>query len=199
VPGGLVVLVLGIAVSAAFDLSSHGVDIVGTLPKGLPSVRIPQPAAADIAPLIAGAAGMLLVIFSESLGAAQNFATKYGYEVDAKQGLTALGGATAASGFVGGIGAGGSLSQSAVNEGAGARSEVSPLVATVLALVTVLFLTPVFKDLPEAVLAALIIHAVSHLWKIPEFRLYRREPPPAFLIAVCPPIRGVTIHPLPGL
>jgi sulfate permease, SulP family len=199
VPGGLVVLVLGIAVSAAFDLSSHGVDVVGAVPKGLPSVSIPHPPAGDITALIAGAAGMLLVIFSESLGAAQNFAAKYGYEIDANQELIALGVANAASGLVGGLGAGGSLSQSAVNEGAGARSQVSPLVATVLALVTVLFLTPVFKDLPEAVLAALIIHAVSHLWKVKEFRKYRRERPAEFWVGIGTGVGVITIDVLPGL
>jgi sulfate permease, SulP family len=199
IPGGLIVLVLGIAVSSAFDLSSHGVDVVGKLPSGLPSVAIPRPPRSDIVPLLAGAAGMLLVIFSESLGAAQNFATKYGYEIDANQELIALGMANAASGLVGGIGAGGSLSQSAVNEGAGARSEVSPLVATVLALVTVLVLTPLFKDLPEAVLAALIIHAVSHLWKVEEFRRYRRERPLEFWIGIGTGVGVITVDVLPGL
>jgi len=199
IPGGLVVLALGIGISAAFDLSSHGVDIVGTLPKGLPSVAIPHPSTADIAPLMAGAAGMLLVIFSESLGAAETFATKYGYEIDPNQELIALGVANAASGFVGGIGAGGSLSQSAVNEGAGARSEVSPLVASVLVLITVLVLTPVFKDLPEAVLAALIIHAVSHLWKVREFRQYRREQPLEFWVGLGTGVGVITIDVLPGL
>jgi high affinity sulfate transporter 1 len=199
VPGGLVVLVLGIAVSAGLDLASHGVDVVGTLPEGLPTVGIPHPPAADIAPLMAGAGGMLLVIFSESLGAAQSFATKYGYEIDANQELIALGVANAASGFVGGLAAGGSLSQSAVNEGAGARTEVSPLVATALALVTVLFLTPVFRDLPEAVLAALIIHAVSHLWKIAEFRRYRRERPLEFWVGIATGVGVITIDVLPGL
>jgi len=199
IPGGLVALVLGIAVSAALDLSSHGVEIVGKVPSGLPSVGIPHPPAGDIAPLIAGAAGMLLVIFSESLGAAQTFATKYGYEIDANQELIALGVANAGSGFVGGLAGGGSLSQSAVNEGAGARSEISPIVATVLALVTVLFLTPLFKDLPEAVLAALIIHAVSHLWKIKEFRLYRREQPLEFWVGLATFAGVVTIDVLPGL
>ncbi len=162
-PGGLVVLVLGIVVSGALDLSAHGVAIVGKVPSGLPSVSVPHVSRSDIAPLLAGAAGMLLVIFSESLGAAENFATKHGYEIDPNQELIALGFANLGSGLLGGLGAGGSLSQSAVNDGAGARTEVSPLVASVLALVTVLFLTPVFKNLPEAVLAALIIHAVSHL------------------------------------
>jgi sulfate permease, SulP family len=199
VPGGLVVLLLGIAVSAALDLSSHGVDVVGKLPSGLPSVAIPHPSSGDIPPLIAGAAGMLLVIFSESLGAATNFAAKYGYEIDADQELIALGVANAGSGLLGGLGAGGSLSQSAVNEGAGARTELSPLVATVLALFTVLVLTPVFKDLPEAVLAALIIHAVSHLWKVAEFRLYRRERPLEFWIGIGTGVGVITIDVLPGL
>jgi sulfate permease, SulP family len=199
IPGGLLALVLGIAVSAAFDLSSHGVAIVGRVPGGLPSVSIPHPPAGDIGALMAGAAGMMLVIFSESLGAATNFATKHGYEIDANQELVALGVANVGSGLVGGLAAGGSLSQSAVNEGAGARSEVSPLVATVLAIVTVLFLTPVFKNLPEAVLAALIIHAVSHLWKVPEFRLYRQEQPLEFLIGVVTLVGVITIDVLPGL
>jgi sulfate permease, SulP family len=199
VPGGLVVLVLGIAVSAAFDLSSHGVDIVGTIPGGLPSPAIPRPPAGEIATLVAGAGGLLVVIFSESLGAAQNFATKYGYEIDANQELIALGVANAGSGFLGGLPGGGSLSQSAVNEGAGARSEVSPLVATVLALVTVLFLTPLFKDLPEAVLAALIIHAVSHLWKLDEFGQYYYERRLEFWVGLITLAGVITIDVLPGL
>jgi sulfate permease, SulP family len=199
VPGGLVVLVLGIAISAAFDLSSHGVDIVGHIPGGLPTPAIPHPPAGDIATMVAGAGGLLVVIFSESLGAAQNFATKYGYEIDANQELIALGVANAGSGFLGGLGGGGSLSQSAVNEGAGARSEVSPLVASVLALVTVLVLTPLFTDLPEAVLAALIIHAVSHLWKIDEFGQYYYERRLEFWVGLGTLAGVLTIDVLPGL
>jgi sulfate permease, SulP family len=199
VPGGLVVLVLGIAVGSGFDLASHGVDVVGKVPGGLPSVSVPRPPRMDVVPLVAGAFGMLLVIFSESLGAAQNFATKYGYSIDPNQELVALGVANTASGLLGGLPGGGSLSQSAVNEGAGARSEVSPLVATVFAIVTVLFLTPVFKNLPEAVLAALIIHAVSHLWKVAEFREYRRERPLEFWVGIGTGLGVVTLDVLPGL
>jgi high affinity sulfate transporter 1 len=199
VPGGLLVLVLGIAVSGALDLAQHGVAIVGTVPSGLPSVGIPSIHSADVATLLAAAAGMVLVIFSESLGAAQAFATKYGYEIDPNQELVALGVANAGSGLVGGLAGGGSLSQSAVNEGAGARSEVSPLVASGLILVTVLFLTPLFKNLPEAVLAALIIYAVSHLWKFREFKMYYREQPVEFWLGIAT-LAGVTlIDVLPGL
>lgn len=125
VPGGLVALVAGIVISGALDLASHGVAIVGKVPSGLPSVGVPDVPSENIPALMAAAAGMLLVIYSESLGAAQNFATKYDYEIDPNQELIALGVANAGSGFVGGLAAGGSLSQSAVNEGAGAKSEAS--------------------------------------------------------------------------
>lgn len=199
VPGGLLALVLGIAVSAILALSTHGVEIVGHVPSGLPTPGVPDVPSSDIAPLLAAAAGLLLVIFSESLGAADNFATKYGYEIDPDQELIALGVANAGSGLVGGLAGGGSLSQSAVNEGAGARSELSPLVAAVLILITVLVLTPVFKDLPEAVLAALIIHAVSHLWKIAELRRYYKLRQLEFWLALATLLGVITIDVLPGL
>ena len=86
-----------------------------------------------------------------------------------------------------------------MNEGAGARSEGSPLVAAVLILVTVLVLTPVFKNLPEAVLAALIIHAVSHLWKVTEFRRYYRGAPLECWLGLATLLGVITIDVLPGL
>ncbi len=199
VPGGLVALVAGIVISGALDLASHGVAIVGKVPSGLPSVGVPDVPSENIPALMAAAAGMLLVIYSESLGAAQNFATKYDYEIDPNQELIALGVANAGSGFVGGLAAGGSLSQSAVNEGAGAKSEASSLVAALLMVVTVLVLMPVFKNLPEAVLAALIIHAVSHLWKVKEFRHYYAERRIEALLGIATLLGVITIDVLPGL
>jgi len=198
-PGGLIALALGIVISAAFDLSQHGVAIVGDVPRGLPSLGIPDIHRGDVVTLIAAAAGMLLVIYSESLGAAETFAAKYGYEIDPNQELIALGVANLGSGFIGGLAGGGSLSQSAVNEGAGARSEVSPLVATALIVVTVLFLTPLFKDLPEAVLAALIIFAVSSLWKIREFKGYFRVSRAEFWLGLATLAGVIVFDVLPGL
>lgn len=199
IPGGLVALVLGILVSSAFSLSEHGVKIVGHVPRGLPTPGVPSLHGGDVLPLITAAAGLLLVIFSESLGAADTFATKYGYEIDPNQELIALGVANAGSGLLGGLAGGGSLSQSAVNEGAGARSEVSPLIAAALILITVLVLTPLFKNLPEAVLAALIIHAVSHLWKVAEMRRYYNLQRLEFWLALATLLGVITIDVLPGL
>jgi SulP family sulfate permease len=198
-PGGLLVLLLGIGVSGALALSEHGVAIVGEVPSGLPSVAVPDIASEDVATLIAAAAGMVLVIFSESLGAAQAFATKHGYEIEPNQELIALGVANLGSGFLGGLAAGGSLSQSAVNERAGARSEASPLVAAVFVVVTVLFLTPLFKNLPEAVLGALIIYAVTHLFKVKEFRRYFIEQRAEFWLGLATLAGVLTIDVLPGL
>ena len=198
-PGGLIALVLGIVVSGALDLSQHGVDIVGDVPSGLPSLGTPDIQGGDVGALIVAAAGMLLVIFSESLGAAETFAAKHGYEIDANQELIALGVANVGSGFMGGLAGGGSLSQSAVNEGAGARSEVSSLISAVLIVVTVLFLTPLFKNLSEAVLAALIIFAVSHLWKIREFRGYYRVGRVEFWLGLATMAGVIILDVLPGL
>jgi sulfate permease, SulP family len=136
---------------------------VGTLPQGLPSFSIPDVPASALPGMFVTAIGVLLVAYSEALGVAHEFAEKHGYEVDADQELRAHGVVNLVSGLLGGLIAGGSMSASAVKEGAGARTQVTNLVAWVVTIVTLLFLTPLFAPLPEAVLAALIIHALWHL------------------------------------
>jgi SulP family sulfate permease len=199
IPGGLVVLVLAITASAALDLPEHGVDTVGHIPTGLPSVSLPHIEVADFWSLIPSAAGMMLVIFSEALGAGQTFADKHDYRLDADQEMVAIGLANIGSGLLGGLAAGGSLSQTAVNDGAGARTELSSLVAAVLSFVTVLALTPLFTDLPEAVLAALIIRAVSHLMNFAEMHRYYRLIPREFWLGALTLVAVITLDVLPAL
>ena len=108
---------------------------------------------------------------------AREFAEKHDYEVDPDQELLAHGFTNLASGLLGRMIAAGSMSQSAVKERAGARSQVANLVAWVVTLVTLLFLTPLFASLPEAVLAALIIYALWHILaarKLERIRLVSR-------------------------
>jgi len=199
VPGGLVVLAAGIVVSWALHLDAHGVDTVGNVPAGLPSLHGLDLSVHDLWVLLPSAAGMMLVIFSEALGAAQNFADKYGYQLDPSQDMIALGLANLGSGLLGGLAAGGSLSQSAVNDGAGAKSELSPVIAAVLSLVTVLALTPLFTDLPEAVLAAMIIHAVSHLMKVAEMRRFYQLRRRDFWLGMITLLGVIVLDVLPGL
>ncbi len=198
-PGGLIVLVAAIAISAGLGLSGHGVKVVGTIPTGLPSVSWPHLRLDDLWVLLPSAAGMMLVIFSEALGAGQAFADKHGYRLDSSQEMIALGLANLGSGVLGGLACGGSLSQSAVNDGAGARTEMSPVIAAALSLVTVIALTPLFTDLPEAVLAALIIHAVSHLMKAGEMRRFYQLVPREFWLAMLTLAGVIVLDVLPAL
>jgi high affinity sulfate transporter 1 len=164
IPAGLVVLFGAIALSAALDLNgNYGVEIVGTLPQGLPTLTFPVVPFTTYLAMVLPAMGVLLVAYSEALGVAHEFAEKHGYEVDANQELNAHAAANLVSGLFGGMLAAGSMSASAVKEGAGARSQMTNLVTWVITIITVLFLTPLFTTLPEAVLAALIIHAVWHI------------------------------------
>jgi len=199
VPGGLVVLALGIGLSALFNLADHGVAIIGDIPTGLPSLSVPDVRVDDLWVLLPSAIGMMLVIYSEALGAATTFAEKHGYRLDSNQEMIALGLANIGSGFLGGLAGGGSLSQSAVNDGAGARTELSPVFASLLSLVTVIALTPLFHDLPEAVLAALIIHAVSHLMRVREMRGFYRLVPSEFWLGMATLAGVVLFEVLAGL
>ena len=172
IPAGLVVLFSAIAVSSALDLSGrYGVAVIGTLPAGLPSLRFDAIPLDAYLGMILPAIGVLLVAFSEALGAAREFADRHGYEVDPDQELTAHAATNLVSALFGGMIAAGGMSGSAVKEGAGAKSQVSNLIAWVATVITLLFLTPLFGSLPEAVLAALIIQAV---WSIIASRKLKR-------------------------
>ena len=185
IPGGLVVLFGAIALSAALNLNAkYGVAVVGVLPQGLPTLSFPIVPLESYLWMLLPAIGVVLMAYSESLGVAREFAEKHGYEVAPNQELNAHSVANIFSSMFGGMIAGGSMSASAVKEGAGARSQVTNLVSWIVTIVTVLFLTPLFTNLPEAVLAALIIHAVWHIIaarKLQQVRLVSRT---EFLLGV---------------
>lgn len=163
-PTGLLVLFGYIILSTTLALNAnYGVEVVGELPQGLPSISLPIVPLEALLAMVTPALGVLLLAFSEALGVSREFAEKHGYEIDPNQELNAHAVANILSGLFGGMIAAGSMSASAVKETAGARSQVSNLVTWLAAIVTVLFLTPLFRSLPEAVLAALIIHAVWHI------------------------------------
>jgi sulfate permease, SulP family len=185
IPAGLVVLFLYIIVSSLLDLSGrYGVEVVGELPQGFPSFTLPDVPASAVLDLVLPAFGIVLVAYSEAIAVAREFAEKHGYEVDANQELRAQGITNLVSGFLGGMIASGGMSGSAVKEGAGARTQVSNLVAWVAVIVTVLVLTPLFKTLPEAVLAALIIHALWHIIVARKLKQVRLESRVEFLLGV---------------
>ena len=199
-PAGLVVLAAGIGVSELLDLSGrHGVDVVGTLPKGLPSLSLPHVGVGTLWILIPAGLGIVLVAYSEALGVAESFAMRHGYEIDPNQELLAFGAANLASGLFGGLVACGGMSASAVNDGGSARSQVSGLTACAAALVTVVALTPLFRSLPEAVLAALIIHAVSHMMSVAKLKSVYRLAPAEFWLGITALLGVLALDVLQGL
>jgi len=173
-PASLVVAALAIVAAHVFDLSSHGVDLVGHIDSGLPSLGLPNVAAHDYLDLAPGAIGIVLIGFAEGLGAAKTYAVKEHYEIDANRELLGLGAAGLGSGLSQGMVVNGSLSKTAVNGGAGAKTQLSGLIVAVLTVVTLLFLTAIFESLPEATLSAIVIAAVIELVDYRELaRLYR--------------------------
>ena len=163
VPGSLVVALGGVLLVWLFALEDHGLAIVGSIDSGLPAFGLPDVTTDDFLDLLAVSIGVMLVGFAEGLGAAKTYAVKAGYDVDANRELLGLGAANLGSGLAGGMVVNGSLSKTAVNGGAGARSQVSGLTAAALTVLTLLFLTGLFEKLPEASLAAIVIAAVIEL------------------------------------
>ena len=172
IPGALVALVGGIAVSAVLDLAGQGVAVVGTVQTGVPVPSLPTVGIRDVAFLATGAVGIVFLALAESLGAGRSFASRHGYELDPDQELVALGASNLATGIFGGFVVDASLSQSATAEAAGARTQLASLVTSGLVLGTAIVLAPLFADLPKAVLAAIVISSVLSVVDLGELHRY---------------------------
>ncbi len=169
VPGSLVAVAFGIGAVAVFDLGSS-VDIVGAIESGLPSFGLPDMAFSDYMAIAPACVGVMLIGFAEGLGAAKTYASKNHYEIDPNRELIGLGAANIGSGLFVGMVVNGSLSKTAVNGSAGARTQMSGVVVAVLTVLTLLFLTGLFSELPEATLAAIVIAALVELVDIEALR-----------------------------
>jgi sulfate permease, SulP family len=174
VPGSLVVVALGVLAVDLLGLDQHGVAIVGHIDSGLPAIGIPDISGNDLLNLIGLSVGVMLVGFAESLAAAKEYAAKAGYDIDSNEELVGVGVANLGAGLCSGMVVNGSLSKTAVNGGAGAKSQLSGITAAALTVVTLLFLTGLFEKLPEPTLAAVVIVAVIELIDFASLRrLYR--------------------------
>lgn len=163
VPGSLVAVLLGIVAVSLFDLDQHGVAIVGEVQSGLPDLGLPNVDSSRYLDIAPAAIGVMLVGFAEGLGAAKTYAARNNYDIDANRELIGLGTANLGSGLSSGMVVNGSLSKTAVNASAGAHSQLSGLVVAALTVITLLFLTGLFEELPEATLAGIVIAALVEL------------------------------------
>ena len=131
VPAPLVAVAIGVIAVYVFHLQRHGVKIVGHIDGGLPSFRLPGVPAADYLRLAGSSVGVMLVGFAEGLGAAKTYAARDGYTISPNRELAGLGAANLAAGLSSGMVVNGSLSKTAVNGSAGARTQVSGLTAEI--------------------------------------------------------------------
>jgi len=162
-PVTLFVVVGGIILASAIDFSGHGVKLLGTLPAGLPAPSLPAVNNEDLRELLPLAFACFLLGAVETAAIGRMFAEKHGRRFDCNQEFFALGGANLAAGLGHGFPVSGGMSQSLVNESSGARTPLSGLVAAVLILIVTLFFSDLLSNLPQPVLAAVVLMAVSHL------------------------------------
>jgi SulP family sulfate permease len=173
-PVGLAVVALSIAVASAFGLADLGVPTTGEVPAGLPSLEPPGLRLRDVEGIVPLAAGCLLLAYIESVSAARTFAAKHGYGIDPRQEFLGIGAANLAAGFGHGYPVAGGLSQSAVNDKAGARTPLALVFASCALALCLLFLTGLLANLPKAVLAAIVLTAVYGLIDVPAMlRMWR--------------------------
>ena len=139
--------------------------VAGHLPSGLPHLTLPNMDISTLSELVTGALAIVMVGYAEALGAAKAAALQSGGTIDPNQELVAHGPANILSGLFGGFLVVGSLSKTSVATAAGARSQTANLVAAVLSFFTLIFLTPLFRNMPQPALAAIVIAAMLHLTK----------------------------------
>ena len=169
-PIAIVVVALSVIVISFTPLGSMGFKTVGIIPSGLPELHMPTLNLEDIGNIIPLAFGCFLLAYIESVSAAKTLAQKNGYEIDPGQELLALGVANFATSFAHGYPVSGGLSQSAVNEKAGAKTPVSLIVASFSIAVCLLFLTGLLKNLPSVILASIVLVAIRGLFDIKEMK-----------------------------
>jgi SulP family sulfate permease len=162
-PVGLTVVALSILVASIFGLSSLGIPVTGRVPEGLPAFALPTFGLLEFEDLFPLAAGCLLLGYIEGVSAARSFAIRHGYSLDVRQEFLGLGAANAAVALGHGYPVAGGLSQSAVNDAAGARTPLALVFCSIALSLCLLFFTGLLTNLPKAVLAAIVFAAVYKL------------------------------------
>src|SRR4051795_4867657 len=162
-PVGITIVALSIAAATLLGLPSLGVPVTGKIPEGLPALGLPRFGLLEFDDLFPLAAGCVLLAYIEGVSAARSFAAKHGYALDVRREFLGLGAANLMVAMGQGYPVAGGLSQSAVNDQAGARTPLALVVCSATLAICLLFLTGLLTNLPKAVLAAIVFTAVYKL------------------------------------
>lgn len=176
-PGGLLVIVIGIAAGAWMNLAQYGIGLVGAIDLELITPTLPSLSYAQWLRIGELGIAMVLILYAESYGSIRSFAMKHGDSVSPNRDLLALGAANLLSGLFHGMPVGAGYSATSANEAAGALSRLAGGFAALTLLIVVLTLLPFIALTPEPVLAAIVMHAVGHTLRpgvfVPYFTLHR--------------------------
>ncbi len=173
-PVTLVVVIAGIGAAALLDAGARGVKLLGDVPQGLPVPGLPAVQWSDLNDLLPLAMACFLLAATETVAIGRMFSLKHGHRLDPNQEFLAIGAANLGAGLGHGFPVSGGMSQSLVNESAGARSPLSGLIAALIIVIVVLFFSGLLRDLPQPMLAAIVLVAVGGLFKLEELkRLWR--------------------------
>jgi MFS superfamily sulfate permease-like transporter len=176
IPGALLVLAIGIAASALFDLPAHGVATVGMIRLGFAWPSLPELPFTTLSSLARMVIPLALILFAESWGAMRTLALRHGDSLSPDRELTALGFANLAAAAVQGMPVGAGFSASSASEAAGSQSRVATVAAAIGLALLVLVATPLIALLPQPVLAAVVIAALTHsLNPAPLMRLWKLD------------------------
>jgi SulP family sulfate permease len=173
-PVALGVVALSIVAASLLGLSARGVATTGPIPPGLPNLEAPSLRLRDVEGIVPLAIGCLLLAYIEGVSAARTFAAKHGTAIDARQEFLGLGAANLAAALGQSYPVAGGLSQTAVNDKAGAHTPLALVFASVTLAVCLIFLTGLLENLPKAVLAAVVLTAILGLLDFPALiRMWR--------------------------
>src|SRR5213076_2834621 len=183
-PVALFVVIAGILAAASMNLGKLGVKLLGEVPQGMPPFGLPAIHASDLNDLLPLALACFLLGAVESAAIGRMFAVKHGYRFDANQELLGIAGANVMAGLGHGFPVSGGMSQSLVNESGGARTPLSGFIAALLVLLIVLFVSGALRYLPQPVLAAIVLMAVTGLFKLTALRHLWRADRAEFVVAI---------------
>jgi SulP family sulfate permease len=198
-PGPLIAIVAAIALSAALELASHGISVVGKLPPITFALTVPTLDAVANLDLLEGAVAIMIVGFGSGIVTARSFAAKGRNEVDARNELIGFGTANVASGLFGGFPVTASDSRTAVNYAIGGKTQLVGLIAAAALAGTILYIGNVLAYLPIAVLGAVLVSAAIDLIDLPELRTLYRISRPEFAFAIATLLGVVVLGVLPGV
>lgn len=199
VPAALLVVGAGTLLTAGLGLGAQGVTTVGAIPRGLPPLALPAVSLADVLALAPVAVVLAVLGYAESASVAQDLATRHGYDVDPDRELLAIGAANGLAGLFQGFIVAGGASQSAANDRAGAQTQAAGVVVAGLALVTAFALTPLFFDLPDAILGAIVLYAILGFFRVGALRRIAHLRRDSFALAMIALVAVLVLGVLPGL